>query len=92
MPKRTDLHPDPTNEPGPDPDNGSSNGGSTGDGSTGGTTSGGGTSTSGGAGGGAGVVRPGSFCSPQGATGVTAKGTPMICGPGSDGRNRWRAA
>jgi hypothetical protein len=36
------------------------------------------------------VVHPGAYCSPGGATGVTAKGTPMECkGPG---RNRWRAA
>ncbi|WP_190110494.1 hypothetical protein [Streptomyces cinnamoneus] len=42
-------------------------------------------------GGGGTTVRGGSFCSPQGATGVTVKGTPMVCGPGSDGRNRWHA-
>ncbi|WP_282700309.1 PASTA domain-containing protein [Streptomyces sp. CC219B] len=36
------------------------------------------------------TVHPGSYCSPAGATGVTSAGTPMICGPGSDGRNRWR--
>ncbi|MBZ6472531.1 hypothetical protein [Streptomyces griseocarneus] len=92
----TSLHPEPTHEPtrepspahesspGPDPDNGSS-----GDGSTRDSDSGDGAASSGG--GGAGVVRPGSFCAPQGATGVTAKGTSMVCGPGSDGRNRWRA-
>ncbi|MCX5387475.1 Stk1 family PASTA domain-containing Ser/Thr kinase [Streptomyces sp. NBC_00083] len=57
------------------------------------TTSGGSASTSGGSGGGsAGTVHPGSFCSPAGATGVTTAGTPMVCGPGSDGRNRWHAA
>ncbi|WP_432137733.1 MULTISPECIES: PASTA domain-containing protein [unclassified Streptomyces] len=39
-----------------------------------------------------GTVHPGSFCSPRGATGVTEAGTPMVCGPGSDGRNRWRSA
>jgi hypothetical protein len=37
----------------------------------------------------AGVVHPGSFCSPSGATGHTSIGTPMVCGPASDGRDRW---
>ncbi|WP_331449214.1 PASTA domain-containing protein [Streptomyces prasinus] len=41
--------------------------------------------------GGVGVVHPGSYCSPSGATGVTKKGTPMVCGPGSDGRDRWHS-
>ncbi|MEZ5152150.1 thermonuclease family protein [Rhodococcus zopfii] len=36
------------------------------------------------------VVHPGAFCT--GGTGITTKGTPMVCAPGSDGRNRWRAA
>ncbi len=36
-----------------------------------------------------GVVHPGAFCSPAGATGHTVAGTPMVCGPASDGRNRW---
>ena len=36
------------------------------------------------------VVHPGSFC--NGGTGVTKKGTPMICAPGSDGKNRWQSA
>lgn len=38
------------------------------------------------------VVHPGSFCSPLGATGVTSKGTGMICStkPGDD-RARWRS-
>ncbi|MGW7609562.1 PASTA domain-containing protein [Streptomyces sp. NPDC054766] len=49
------------------------------DGSTGGGTS-------------VGTVHPGSFCSPPGATGVSRSGTPMVCGPGSDGRNRWHSA
>jgi hypothetical protein len=35
-------------------------------------------------------VNPGSFCS--GGTGVSKKGVPMVCAPGSDGRNRWRSA
>ncbi len=38
-----------------------------------------------------GVVHPGAFCSPQGATGHTTAGTPMVCGPASDGRNRWHS-
>ncbi|GAA2479912.1 hypothetical protein [Winogradskya humida] len=39
------------------------------------------------------VVRPGAFCSPEGATGITRKGTPMICTrkPGEE-RARWRKA
>lgn len=58
-----------------------------------GSTGGGSSSTSGGStgGGSVGTVHPGSFCSPQGATGVTKAGTPMVCGPGSDGRNRWHS-
>ncbi|MDW8804202.1 PASTA domain-containing protein [Streptomyces scabiei] len=58
------------------------------------STGGGSSSSSGGStgGGGVGTVHPGSYCSPQGATGVTTKGTPMVCGPGSDGRNRWRSS
>ncbi|MBT2384176.1 hypothetical protein [Streptomyces sp. ISL-11] len=95
--ENTALHPKPTREPGPDPDNGSTGGGSTGGSSTSGgsgtsggsSSSGGGTSGSGGSG--AGVVHPGSYCSPAGATGVTKKGTPMVCGPASDGRNRWHS-
>ncbi|MDH6679046.1 hypothetical protein M2284_003262 [Rhodococcus sp. LBL1] len=39
-----------------------------------------------------GTVHPGSFCSSPGATGVTSKGTSMVCGPGSDGKNRWKSA
>lgn len=37
-------------------------------------------------------VRPGAFCSPEGARGVTSKGTPMVCSkkPG-DIRARWRS-
>jgi hypothetical protein len=37
------------------------------------------------------VVHPGAFCAPAGARGVTTAGTPMVCGPASDGRNRWHA-
>ncbi len=37
------------------------------------------------------VVHPGAFCKPAGATGVTVDGTPMVCGPASDGRNRWHS-
>lgn len=38
------------------------------------------------------VVHPGAFCSAVGATGVTSKGTPMVCStkPGDD-RARWRS-
>jgi hypothetical protein len=38
------------------------------------------------------VVHPGAFCAPAGARGVTTAGTAMVCGPASDGRNRWHAA
>ena len=38
-----------------------------------------------------GTVHPGSFCDPPG-TGVSKTGKPMVCAPGSDGRNRWRSA
>jgi hypothetical protein len=37
------------------------------------------------------VVHPGAFCT-AGQTGVTTRGTPMVCGPASDGRDRWHAA
>jgi hypothetical protein len=37
-----------------------------------------------------GVVHPGAFCSPEGATGHTSAGTPMVCEPASDGRDRWQ--
>src|SRR5664279_591551 len=37
------------------------------------------------------VVHPGAFCKPAGATGATVHGTPMVCGPASDGRNRWHS-
>jgi hypothetical protein len=39
-----------------------------------------------------GLVHPGAFCAPQGATGHTTAGTAMVCEPASDGRNRWRSA
>lgn len=39
-----------------------------------------------------GIVHPGAFCSPEGATGHTTAGTPMVCEPASDGRDRWRSA
>ncbi|WP_371606059.1 PASTA domain-containing protein [Streptomyces sp. NBC_01213] len=90
----------PANDPDYEDDNGTSgNGGSTGGSSS--TSGGGGSSTSGGggssssggsSGGSVGTVHPGSFCSPPGATGVTKAGTPMVCGPGSDGRNRWHSS
>jgi hypothetical protein len=38
------------------------------------------------------IVHPGAFCAPAGARGVTTAGTPMVCGPAADGRNRWHAA
>jgi hypothetical protein len=38
-----------------------------------------------------GIVHPGAFCSPEGATGDTTAGTPMVCGPASDGRDRWHS-
>ena len=37
-----------------------------------------------------GIVHGGAFCAPQGATGQTSAGTPMVCEPASDGRNRWQ--
>ncbi|WP_236579814.1 PASTA domain-containing protein [Streptomyces sp. HM190] len=78
--------------PANDPDYGNDNDNSTTGG--GGATDGGSSSSSGGStgGGSVGTVHPGSFCSPAGATGVSKAGTPMVCGPGSDGRNRWRSA
>lgn len=39
-----------------------------------------------------GIVHPGAFCSPERATGHTSIGTPMVCGPASDGRDRWHHA
>lgn len=39
----------------------------------------------------AGTVHPGSFCSPEGGTGSTTRGTPMVCSIGANGgRARWR--
>jgi Protein of unknown function (DUF1524) len=39
------------------------------------------------------AVTPGAFCSPEGATGVTRKGTRMACRTSaSDRRDRWRSA
>lgn len=41
----------------------------------------------------AGAVHPGAFCSGAGSTGVTVKGTPMVCTTtATDSRLRWRAA
>jgi hypothetical protein len=34
------------------------------------------------------VVHCGAFCT-AGETGVTTRGTPMVCGPASEGRDRW---
>jgi hypothetical protein len=37
-------------------------------------------------------VRPGTFCAPRGAIGLTRRGRVLHCGPGPDDpRNRWRA-
>ncbi|MFJ2946663.1 PASTA domain-containing protein [Streptomyces sp. NPDC087226] len=81
--------------PANDPDRGdggdSTSSGSSGDSASSGSGSSGSSSSSGG-GSGAGTVHPGSYCSPSGATGATKAGTPMVCGPGSDGRNRWRSS
>lgn len=68
-----------------------SGGNSSSDGSSGGSSSGGSSSGGGTSGGSAGTVHPGAFCSPP-ATGVTKAGTPMVCGPAADGRNRWHHA
>lgn len=68
-----------------------SGGSSSSDGSSGGSPSGGSSSGGGTSGGSAGTVHPGAFCSPP-ATGVTEAGTPMVCGPAADGRNRWHHA
>ncbi len=40
------------------------------------------------------VVHPGAFCAPEGATGVTDRGTAMVCGTtaASPTRARWHAA
>ncbi|UGQ11963.1 hypothetical protein LO772_35290 [Yinghuangia sp. ASG 101] len=77
---------------------GTSTGGSTSatGGSTGNTSTTGGTGTTGGGngstgGGSVGSVHPGAFCAPAGATGVSSTGKPMVCGPASDGRNRWHS-
>jgi hypothetical protein len=40
-----------------------------------------------------GTVTAGAFCSPEGAVGVTVKGTPMVCKTtAKDSRDRWRSA
>jgi hypothetical protein len=39
------------------------------------------------------IVHPGAFCSPEGAKGVTSRGTPMTCKTTStDSRARWRSS
>jgi hypothetical protein len=43
---------------------------------------------------GSGGERPahsGAFCDPP-ATGISDGGTPMVCAPAADGRNRWKRA
>ena len=42
--------------------------------------------------GGGSIVHPGSFCSTSGATGVTKKGTSMVCKEAKGGRLRWGRA
>ncbi|WP_371618475.1 hypothetical protein [Streptomyces sp. NBC_00454] len=86
--KGTALHPKPTPTPTPTPtqDDDTGTGGTSS--STGGTSSSGGSST----GGSSGTVRtPGAFCSPAGATGVSKTGKALVCGPASDGKNRWHS-
>ena len=39
-----------------------------------------------------GIVHPGAFCAPPGATGQTDLGPAMVCGPASDGRDRGHSA
>lgn len=68
---------------------------SSGGGSSGGDSSGGGGSQPAGSGAGSSsaVVHPGAFCTPAGATGVTDRGTPMVCTTTStDPRARWRSS
>ncbi|MCY0941402.1 hypothetical protein [Streptomyces antarcticus] len=89
----TDLRPrpapEPTRTPAPPQDDSSGSGGSSS--STGGSGGSGSSGSSGdNDGGGAPVKRAGSFCAPAGSTAVTSAGTPLVCGPASDGRNRWR--
>ncbi|MDH6542947.1 hypothetical protein [Streptomyces sp. SPB4] len=86
--------PAPAPAPAPERNVDSGSGGSSNSGggaaSSGGSSSGDGGTTGGGSDAGSSrVVHAGSFCAPAGATGVTSAGTPMVCGPGSDGRNRW---
>ena len=38
------------------------------------------------------VVNPGSFCSPEGATGVTESGTAMVCSSKAGAKARWRSS
>ncbi|MFF4950181.1 PASTA domain-containing protein [Streptomyces chattanoogensis] len=72
------LHPEP-DPPGRGDDDSNTSGGSTSSGGSGDAT------------GSWPVKRPGSFCSPAGARAVSSSGTPLVCGPASDGRNRWHA-
>lgn len=41
---------------------------------------------------GSGTVHPGAYCSSPGATGVTTKGTPMVCVGEGGGKGRWKSA
>lgn len=82
----TDLHP----KPAPTNNDGTGTGSSST--STGGTSSSGGSSTGGSGDSSSGVARtPGAYCSPAGATGVSKTGKALVCGPASDGKNRWHS-
>jgi beta-lactam-binding protein with PASTA domain len=93
VPTTPAARPAPTSKPQPAQPIRSNGAGSAGSGSSG-SGSGGGGASSGGAAGGAGVaagaaVRSGAFCDPP-ATGVSDRGTAMVCAPATDGRNRWK--
>lgn len=85
VPRRTAIPSHPASRPSPAPKRHHPAG--TGGGNSGSSQSGGGSGSSN-----VGVVHPGAFCSPEGATGVTSKGTPMICKTtATDSRARWRS-
>ncbi|MEU6422139.1 PASTA domain-containing protein [Streptomyces spiralis] len=89
--------PKPKSKPRPRPSYGTASGGGTSTGSStgsvGGSTSGGSSGGSGGGTGGSGGsqagVQFGQYCSPVGATAVTADGRPAKCFMGKDGNARW---
>jgi len=81
IPSHPAARPESTPESSPKPHHSSGGGSSSGSSNT----SGGGSSSN--------VVHPGAFCAPAGATGVTDRGTPMVCTTTStDSRNRWRSS